>query len=223
MNRYRGRVLLTALVIAGAIAACGEDDDNGSESAGTEPLATTADSAPPANALPDWPAPADPGARTTDAGLALEVKEHLEVHRHSHLDVFVDGQPVTVPAAIGIDITDPGVKYFADVGSYGGIEECTNPCISPLHTHDDTGILHTESAADTLLTLGQFFTEWGVTLDDECVGEYCEPATDVAVYIDGEEYDGNPADIELEDHIAIVIVIGTPPATIPDTADFSQA
>ncbi|HTH07724.1 MAG TPA: hypothetical protein VL916_17725 [Ilumatobacteraceae bacterium] len=224
MNRHRRRRLAAILVVSSiAIVACGDDADDGSGAGATVPPATSADSAAPANAVPDWPAPDDPAARTTAAGLAMEVKEHLSVHRHAHLDVFVDGAVLKVPAAIGIDITDPGVKHFADVGAYGGITECANPCISPLHTHDDTGVLHTESAADTLLTLGQFFTEWGVQLDAECVGEFCEPATDIAVYIDGEPYEGNPADIELEDRLAIVIVIGTPPAVIPDTADFSQA
>ena len=104
-----------------------------------------------------------------------------------------------------------------------GIEECTNPCISPLHTHDETGIIHTEAAADTLLTLGQLFTEWGVRLDEECVGEFCESETDIAVHIDGDEYEGDPTDIELDDQLVIAIVIGTPPDRIPETADFSQA
>ena len=176
----------------------------------------------PSHGFPEWPAPDDPIERITEAGLTAEVKEHLQTHRHSHLDVFVDGEAVPVPAGIGIDISDPGVQHFPD-GGYGGIEECTNPCISPLHTHDETGIIHTEAAADTLLTLGQLFTEWGVMLDDECVGEFCDSETDIVVYLGGDEYDGEPADIELEDQLVIAIVIGTPPDRIPATADFSQA
>jgi hypothetical protein len=190
-----------------AIAACGGDDADGGSAKG----------------FPEWPAPDDPIERTVEAGLTPEVKEHLETHRHSHLDVFVDGVAVPVPPAIGIDITDPGVQHFPDNGAYGGIEACTNPCISPLHTHDDTGIIHTEAAADALLTLGQFFTEWGVRFDDECVGEFCRSEIAIAVYIDGDEYEGDPADIELHDRVAIAIVIGTPPERIPATADFSQA
>ena len=60
-------------------------------------------------------------------------------------------------------------------------------------------------------------------LDDECVGEFCESETDVAVYIGGDEYEGDPADIELDDRSVIAIVIGTPPEPIPASADFSQA
>ena len=64
---------------------------------------------------------------------------------HSQLDVFVNGKRVVVAAGIGINIKDPGVKTFRDTpdGSkaYGGIEGCDEPCISPLHTHDNTGIV----------------------------------------------------------------------------------
>ena len=213
MPGHRRRTVLAILLVGAiAVAACGGGDaDSGS-----------GDEARPADEFPDWPAPDDPNERTTEAGLTPEVKEHLQTHRHSHLDVFVDGVAVPVPAAIGIDITDPGVRHFPD-GSYGGIEECTDPCISPLHTHDESGVIHTESAADTLLTLGQFFTEWGLELGDGCVDEFCEPETDIAVYIGGDEQEGDPADVELEDRSVIVLVIGTPPERIPVEADFSGA
>jgi hypothetical protein len=212
MRGHRGRALL-AVVLVGAIAlpACGDDDDSGS-----------GDEARAAGSFPDWPAPDNPMELAVEAGLTPEVNEHLEFHRHSHLDVLVDGEPVTVPAGIGIDITDPAVKHGAGP-SYGSIVECDDPCISPLHTHAPSGIIHTESADETLLTLGQMFTEWGVRLDDECVGEFCTSDTDIAFYIGRDEYEGNPSDIELEDQREIAIVIGTPPDFIPDRADFSQA
>jgi hypothetical protein len=206
---------LLAILVAGALAAAACSGDNAESG--------TADTARDAGSVPDWPAPDDPMGRTIEAGLTPEAKEHLDTHRHAHLDVFVDGEPVLVPAAIGIDITDPGVRHFPDNGAYGGIEECNEPCISPLHTHDETGIIHTEATAETLLTLGQLFTEWGVTLTEDCVGEFCEPDTEIAVYIGGDPYDGDPADIELDDQRVIAIVIGTPPKQIPARADFSQS
>jgi len=106
------------------------------------------------------------------------------------------------------------------VAGFGHV--CDRPCISPLHTHTENGILHTESAEAEPNTLGQFFTEWGVRLTKRCVGGYCAPGTAIAVYIDGEQFRGNPRDIELLDQREIAIVIGTPPAAIPATADFSQ-
>lgn len=171
----------------------------------------------------DWPAPPDPNARTRAAGLEPGKKETLIHHVHAHLDVLVDGNAVLVPAGIGINIDDPGVKSGTNPVAYGGIEECEEPCISPLHTHDESGVLHTESATEEDNTLGQFFTEWGVKLDESCVGEFCRPDDEIAIYVDGEAYEGDPRQITLTDGKEIAIVIGDPPAEIPSTYDFSNA
>ena len=180
----------------------------------------------PAHGAAPWPAPADPLRRTLAAGLAPERKETLTHHVHAHLDVFVNGRRVVVPAGIGINIKDPGVKVFRDTpdGSkaYGGIELCAKPCISPLHTHDNTGILHTESASPVPNRLGQFFTEWGVRLGRACVGGYCRPSN-IEFYVNGNRYGGDPRAILLTDRKEIAIVIGTPPKKIPKTADISKA
>lgn len=152
--------------------------------------------------------------------------ETLIHHVHSHLDVFVNGVAVRVPAGIGINIHDPGVHQSTAADgttAYGGIQRCAQPCISPLHTHDDTGILHTESASAVPNRLDQFFTEWGVRLTPTCVDKYCRPATSINVYVDGRLFAGDPRTIQLTDHKEIAIVIGTPPKTIPSTADFSNA
>ena len=120
---------------------------------------------------------------------------------------------------------DPGVTRFDDPGgiSYGGIELCTKRCISPLHTHDTTGVLHTEAPANETNTLGEFFVEWGVRLDERCVGGFCEPEAPIAVYVDGEPYGGDPAEIALENLREIAIVIGSFPSEVPSTYDFSSA
>ena len=172
-----------------------------------------------------WPAPSDPLERTVEAGLQAANQEYMTNHVHAHLDVFVDGEPILVPPGIGINIEDPEVRKFDlpdGTISYSGIVRCAQPCISPLHTHDETGILHTESSDMESYTLGQFFTEWGVELSETCVGEHCAP-TPIAVYIGGELYEGDPRAIELTDQKVIVIVVGTPPEVIPSTADFSNA
>ena len=173
-----------------------------------------------------WGAPSDPLKRTAMAGLKAEKRESLTFHVHAHLDVFIDKRPVVVPAGIGINIKDPGVKRFRDPKAgivYGGIDGCAQPCISPLHTHDHLGIIHTESATPKPNRLGQFFTEWGVRLDRNCVGSYCAPAVRVAIYVDGKRFKGDPRTIELVDRREIAIAIGTPPAKIPSSADFSNA
>lgn len=174
-----------------------------------------------------WPRPTQTAQLAEAAGLKLHTVEHLDYHVHAHLDVFVDGQPVEVPAAIGIDIDDPTVQEFpSEFGTdYGGIDPkdgCEHPCISPLHTHAADGVLHTESAVTSPNTLGQFFTEWRVPLDADCVGDYCAPETTISVSVDGERYEGNPADIELVDQREIAIVIGRPPPDVPSEFDFSS-
>ena len=157
-----------------------------------------------------WPPPSDPMARAQAAGLVPEKAERLQYHVHSHLDVFMDGKPIVVPGGIGIDTTNSNVQSGELDGypAYGGITGCDAPCISPLHTHDATGTLHTESATKKNNTFGQFLTEWGVTL----------PAG-AKVYVNGAQFTGDPATIPLSNNKEIAVVIGAPPASIPSTAN----
>jgi len=158
---------------------------------------------------------------TRKAGLTPETHEFVFLHVHAHLDVFVNGSAVTVPAGIGIEIHDPAVGRFkAPDGStgYGGISPpCSQPCISPLHTHFTDGVLHTEAKKDQFNNLGEFFTEWNVRLDPNCVGGYCKPAAPISIYVDGDLYTGDPRQIQLEDRQEIAIVIGTVPKEIPSS------
>ena len=193
------RIAIVA-VLGVLLAACG---GGGGSSANPTPLATVS----------PWPAPPNPLELAQKAGLVLEDKEFLLYHVHAHLDVFLDGKKVLIPAGIGINITDPGVKSSTNPVSYGGIKQCSQPCISPLHTHAEDGVLHTESKKSEPNTLGQFFTEWDVVLNATCVGEYCSPAKEVAVYVNGKKFSGDPATIQLTNLKEIAIVIGAAPAS----------
>jgi hypothetical protein len=172
----------------------------------------------PVSGAAPWPAPKNPMALTRQAGLAPEAYEHLIHHVHSHLDVFVNGKHIVVPAGIGIDTHNPRVHHSPlqdGTMAYGGIDPpCKTACISPLHTHAAYGLLHTESASATPNTLGEFFTEWNVRLDTRCVGGYCKPDS-ILVYVNGKPYTGDPRKIALVDHTEIAIVIGSPPKKIP--------
>ena len=172
-----------------------------------------------------WPAPADAMGRARAAGLVPETSEHLTYHVHAHLDVFVNGARVTVPAGLGINIHDPGVHVFHNIDGadgYGGIvPPCKQACISPLHTHDVSGVIHTESSTRKDNTLGQLFVEWNVKLTANCVDHYCRPQTKIAVYVGGRPFTGDPRRIDLSNFKEIAIVVGTPPANIPATGDFS--
>ena len=173
----------------------------------------------PLAAAPVWPAPAKPLALARQAGLKPETHEFLAFHVHAHLDVFVDGKKVVVPAGIGIDIHAPAVRRFElPDGSfaYGGINPpCAKPCISPLHTHEHDGILHTEAKKNEFNRLGQFFKEWKVKLGPSCVATYCKPRKKIAVYVDGKRATGDPRAIELKDRREIAVIVGKPPRDIP--------
>jgi hypothetical protein len=213
MRRF---VLVCLLASAALFSACG---GSGSDDA------AKATGRAAAGAAPVWAAPTDPLERARAAGLEPEVRETLKFHVHAHLDVFFNGRVVVVPAGVGINIADPGVKRFDGPrgAGYGGIDGCDQPCISPLHTHDADGVLHTESGDSEPNSLGQFFTEWGIKLDAQCVGDYCKPATDVRIYVNGQGFRGDPAGIQLTDGKEIAIVIGRPPAKVPSKGDFSGA
>jgi hypothetical protein len=203
MSRWQLAMVLLGIVAA-VFSACGS---------------TPQVQSPPAAGQLIWAAPTNPLELTVSAGLQPEPKETLHFHVHAHLDVFIDGSAVLVPAGIGINITDPAVQHGQWNGdpSYGGIAGCSQPCISPLHTHDDSGVIHTESANSTPNRLGQFFTEWNVPVTGGCLGQYCAPATPIAVYVNGGRYSGNLADISLTDRKEIAVVIGSAPKQIPSS------
>jgi hypothetical protein len=145
--------------------------------------------------------------------------EFLQYHAHAHLDVFVNGRPLFVPAGIGIDTANPDVLTEKRLGGIvvgaGLKQECDVPCISPLHTHALDGVLHTETKTPQPNHLGQLFTQWAVRLTSNCIGGYCKPAVPIKIYVDGKVETGDPTQIELSNLREIAIVIGTPPATIP--------
>ncbi|MGH9307536.1 MAG: hypothetical protein ACRD0I_11730, partial [Acidimicrobiales bacterium] len=91
-----------------------------------------------------WAAPANATAAVTAAGLHMLSTEGQVEHIHVHLDVIVNGSHIVVPAGIGID-------------------EAAHQ-LSPVHTHDTSGIIHVESPTPTTYTLGEFFSEWAQPL-----------------------------------------------------------
>ena len=112
-------------------------------------------------------------------------------HVHTPLTIVVNGQPVAVPANIGID-------------EASGV-------IAPLHTHDETGSVHVEADDAAFVgTLGQFFDVWGVRLTGDCIGGNCADGdATLRVFVDGQEFTGDPRTIPLEDQIPIAVTFGT--------------
>jgi hypothetical protein len=136
---------------------------------------------------PPWPAPADPSAAVREAGLPMLSAEGVVQHTHTHLDVLVDRRPVTVPASVGID--EPGGR------------------ISPVHTHDISGVIHVESPRPAVFTLGQFMAEWRVPLAADRIGGLrAGKGRHLTAYVNGRKVGGNPAAIVLRSHDEIALV-----------------
>jgi hypothetical protein len=210
----------TLVCVAGAFVLAGCGGSGSKSSSGDGDVCSQFSGAPAARTTKaPWPAPDNAMALTCKAGLVPEKAEFLQYHVHAHLDVFVNGRPLFVPAGIGIDAGNPSVR--TDTGPNGLVigagltQECDEPCISPLHTHQLDGVLHTETKTPSPNRLGQFFTQWAVRLDAKCVGGYCKPSVPIKIYVDGKVETGDPTRIELSNLREIAIVIGTPPASIP--------
>jgi hypothetical protein len=179
-----------------------------------------ASSAPePDSGKPPWPRPEDTLARARRAGATPDRREYGTYHIHAHLDVFVNGRRVIVPAGLGIEIRDPEVKTSKEPGKpteYGGIKLCKKACIAALHTHGEDGVVHVEAQERADFTLGQLFEVWNVRLTGRCIGGYCQPRAPIAVFVNGQRLRTEPADLVFTDGQEIAIVIGSPPKRIPD-------
>jgi len=125
------------------------------------------------------------------------------LHHHIRLWIYVDGQPVAVPANIGL----------------------SPQAASPLHTHDETGLVHVESAdPDFQPVLAQFMDVWGLYFTQTCLGDACNDGDrQLRVFLDGQEYTGDPTLLPLTDQAALVITMGTTdqlPDPMPDSFTF---
>jgi hypothetical protein len=155
-------------------------------------------------ALPDLhagPPPWDNGGaflagRLAGVHLTALSQEALAFHIHQHLDLYVEGKKVTLPAGVG---------FTAD----GKVTE--------LHTHDPTGLIHVESPVQRDYSLGQLFGEWGVWLSATRIGD---SHGKVQWWVNGKKQTGNPADLVLKPHQEIAVAIGTPPTVVPQTYKF---
>jgi hypothetical protein len=199
-----GVALVLAAVIAVVALTAGGSGGGDGGSGGGGPAATTpapaGGSALPGaqNGPPPWTNGGDGlAARLQEIGLPALPEEGTVLHIHQHLDVFVDGRRVVVPADIGID---PQLQF-----------------ISPLHTHDTSGVLHVESPTETTFRLGQFFDVWGVPLSARQIGGLRVGSGRVLrAWVNGRPVPGDPARTALAAHQEIVLAYGTP-AQMPES------
>jgi hypothetical protein len=121
-------------------------------------------------------------------GIECQRNEQLNFHIHSTVLIYIDGEQMPVPANVGVR---------------------PNECLFWLHTHDGTGLIHVEAPEKRDFTLGQFFAVWGQPLSSTQLLDQTADAThEITVTINGEPYEGNPADIVFADLDTIVLQYG---------------
>jgi hypothetical protein len=127
------------------------------------------------------------------AGIPCESSERLDYHVHATLSVIIDGEPQRVPTNVGVK---PG------------------ECIYWLHTHDDQGLIHVEAPEEGSYTLGQFFAIWGQSLSEtQLLDRTTDADTVITATVNGETFEGDPAEISLADGDVVVVELG--PANAP--------
>jgi hypothetical protein len=209
------------LLLAGVLAGCGSSKKTSSSPASSPTTATTGAStpkAPTASSLAGAPAgsigpegiPIEGGpllaspltnakGQTVD-GVQCQAGEKVAYHIHSHLQVYVDGQPRALPPAIGM--VKPGYSPTARGLVFGALG-----CYYWLHVHVQDGVIHVESPSARIYTLGNFFDEWNQPLTADQVG----PARGkLTIFVNGKPWTKSPRAIPLESHEVIQVDVGSP-------------
>src|SRR5215831_14642567 len=128
-------------------------------------------------------------------GIACQTSEQVAYHIHSHLTIYASGVRQVVTAGIGIPGPQQVVNGFVEGGK----------CLYWLHTHDTTGIIHVESPAQRVYTLGQFFDVWGQPLSNTQAGR---ATGHVTAFVNGKRFAGDPRSIKLTPHAVIQLDVG---------------
>lgn len=184
--KMRLSLVVPTVLAAVALAACGNSDAT-TDARESSPPTSAGSTGADATSMPPWPAPTDDvPARVQGAGLDLGPMGTAE-HYHPHLEILIGGQPVQIPANIGVDPT--------------------TGAMSALHTHETDGTIHIE--ADTVgevFTLGQLFAEWGVELTTTQIGGVrAKDGESVTLTSNGTPVAGDPGDLRLEPDQEIVL------------------
>jgi hypothetical protein len=142
-------------------------------------------------------------AAPTIDGVQCNQLEGSVTHIHQHLAIYDRGQPVVIPAGIGINDTNP-----------------SSSCLFWLHTHATDGVIHVESPTTGAYSLGQFFDIWRQPLSRTQVMALKADAThQIRAYVNGRLYRGDSRTIRLTAHALITLEYG-PPWVAPPSFTF---
>lgn len=195
--RSRNRILLIVVAVVLAAIVVGVVVWAGGGSGSPTPTSVAVTLPDPATlkgimqTAPPWSPNTDQlGSRLAELHLPeLSDAPGVSLHHHIGLYIFVDGQQVEIPAQIGLSQSDA----------------------SPLHTHTATGLVHIESAdLNFQPVLGQFMDVWGVYMTPTCLGDSCNDGDrQLRVYVNGQQYTGDPTLLPLTDQLVVVVTFGT--------------
>ena len=145
--------------------------------------------------------------------------EHLQVHYHVQLQMYVNGAQQTFPSDAGRQ-SNTGCYYW-------------------LHTHAGDGLVHVEVPADGTFTVGQFFDIWGQPLSTtQLLNTKVDSTHKMTIYVFSptadqltnkdtnnpftvsppsnlQPYTGDPRKIQLKPNEVVYIEIGTVVAPTP--------
>lgn len=170
------RRIACALFLA-VLTACAKSQTSQTTTATPSPAVASPSSAPYYGALPI-------------DGIRCDHEEGAVEHVHIHLQIFLHGKVIVVPAQIGIPPT--------------GL------CLYWVHTHANDGIIHIESPVKQPFTLGNFFDIWSQPLSLTRAASAVAP-TGLVITVNGKPWHGaDPRSISLADYQEIVINAGLP-------------
>ena len=135
------------------------------------------------------------------SALNLPGQSDLTFHIHAALFIYIDGKQITVPANFGID---PQGRFIA-----------------PVHTHDNSGIIHMEATRPYPFTLGQMFDIWGVKFSDSQIGGYRSGVNGnvLQVWVNGKRV-ADPLNYVMKAHDVMIVGYGKP-GSFPTKKQFS--
>lgn len=147
------------------------------------------------NGEPRWPSGSSSKGGNGKVISNVECLATEDYHIHSHLTLIINEKVVAIPADIGLQ-----------------------GCAYELHTHDQSGVIHIETAVQKPFTLGQFFAVWGQPLELNNIAGVAVDTLNVLVQ-DGPrvaKYSGDPTALELKAHRNIFIIVGKVPTHLPN-------
>ncbi len=211
------RAFACLVLIAGLLAGCGSSKKASSSTAPAS-SSTSTNSTPTPQSLAGAPAGAtgpegipieggpllaSPATSTPGQpvdGIRCQAGEQVAYHIHSHLQVYVNGQPRALPPAIGM--VKPGYERTSHGFFFGALG-----CYYWLHVHAQDGVIHIESPTVRIYTLGNFFDEWRQPLSANEVGP---SAGKVTAFVNGQRWTAGPRSIPLRSHEVIQLDVGNP-------------